>query len=144
MYGETIINPSREVARMFKTIIADDSRIFRKSLARIVDQKCEVVGFAQDGLEAFELYKEHNPELVLLDITMPNCDGKECLSKIMEFNPQATVIMISGLECEHDIKECLEMGAKGYIAKSNLTMCEDNKTSELVQVIDNIFMGKAA
>ena len=79
----------------------------------------EIVGTAADGLEGLEKYKELYPnvDLVTMDITMPKMDGVTALEKIIEFDKNATVIMISALGKQDLVKTALVKGAKNYIVK---------------------------
>ena len=79
----------------------------------------EVVGIAKDGIEGLEKYKELHPnlDLVTMDITMPNMDGVTCLQKIIEFDPDAKIVMISALGKQDLVKKSLLSGAKNYIVK---------------------------
>jgi len=79
----------------------------------------EIVGTANDGMEGLEKYKALHPnvDLVTMDITMPRLDGVSALSKIMDFDKEAKVIMISALGKEDLVKDALIKGAKNYIVK---------------------------
>ncbi|MCD6332202.1 MAG: response regulator [Bacteroidales bacterium] len=79
----------------------------------------EVVGTAGDGLEGVEKYKELYPnvDLVTMDITMPRMDGVSALEKIIEFDKDAKVVMISALGKQDLVKKALLIGAKNYIVK---------------------------
>lgn len=120
---------------MKKVLIVDDSRLFRNSLARAVQGHLEVVGMAQDGREAFELYKNLKPDLVFLDVTMPNCDGKECLQEIINFHKDAKIIMISGLESTATVEECLKSGARGFINKTQIGFGDEQAQSRFIEQI---------
>ena len=91
-----------------------------KQLSQIlVSEDYEVVGTAENGEQALEKYKELYPnvDLVTMDITMPKMDGIECLKKIMEFDKNAKVVMISAIGKQDLVKESLLIGAKNYIVK---------------------------
>lgn len=99
-------------------LIADDSsmmhRIYRKTFA---DSGFELVGCAATGREAVELFGQTAPDLVLLDITMPEMDGLEALEAIRAERPDALCVMCSALEEEERIQACLAAGAAGYVHK---------------------------
>lgn len=104
----------------YKVLIIDDSVFMVKQISQILQsQKFEIVGTATDGLEGLEKYKQLHPnvDLVTLDITMPNMDGISCLEKIIEFDKNASVIMMSALGKEDLVKKALLTGAKSYIVK---------------------------
>ncbi|RLF66156.1 MAG: two-component system response regulator [Thermoplasmata archaeon] len=103
---------------MARIIIADDSQFMRTLLKNIIAKAGhEVVGEASNGQEAVELFKKLNPDLVILDIVMPVMDGMEALKKIMEINPNAKVLMCTGLGQQKLVIQAIELGAKGYIVK---------------------------
>lgn len=103
---------------MAKILIVDDSMLSRKKLRTILESADhEIIGEACDGAEAFEKYEALLPELVTMDITMPNVDGITVLKKIMECHPDARVVMITALGKGDKILEALNAGAKHYITK---------------------------
>ena len=77
----------------------------------------EVVGEAENGAMAVEKYKELNPDIVTLDITMPEMTGLEALKEIMKINPSAVVVMCSALGQESMVREAVVAGAKGFVVK---------------------------
>ena len=77
----------------------------------------KVVGEAKDGKKAVELYAELGPDLVLLDITMPVQDGIDALSRIMELNSEAKVVIVSSLGNKEMVKKALSIGAKHFVTK---------------------------
>jgi len=103
---------------MAKILIVDDSAVSRKKLKAILESAAhEIVGEACDGAEAFKKYEALLPDLVTMDITMPNIDGITVLKKIMENYPKAKVVMITALGKGDKILEALNSGAKNYITK---------------------------
>ena len=119
-----------------KTILlVDDSKTFQRVLENTVNKSFQVVGKAFDGNEGFEQYKILKPQIVLLDITMPNCSGKECLQKILQFDPLAVVIMVSGIGDEGTIGDCLALGAKGFVKKEEVSINISATQSVLVKTI---------
>jgi two-component system chemotaxis response regulator CheY len=77
----------------------------------------EIVGEAENGLMAIEKYKELQPDIVTLDITMPEMDGLQALRVIKKLDPSASVVMVSALGQEARMKEAIIYGAKGFIVK---------------------------
>lgn len=104
----------------YKALLVDDSAFVLKQIKKIFESvQIEVIDTAEDGEQGLEKYKEHSPniDLVTLDITMPKMDGISTLEKIMEFDKNAKVIMISALGKEDLVKKALMSGAKNYIVK---------------------------
>ena len=109
---DTIPKPSISV------LVVDDSRFARNQLREFLETEGhEVCGLASNGFEGQELYMEHRPDLVLLDITMPNQNGRDCLKDLLEKDPNARCIIVSAIQEEAMIVECLQIGAKAYINK---------------------------
>ena len=103
---------------MASCIIVDDSLIVRKATKSILEKAGHAVtALGKNGNEAVELYKEHKPDFITLDITMPQLNGLEALKKIIEFDASAIVIMISSHQQRQILSEALEAGAKSYIIK---------------------------
>lgn len=104
----------------FRVLIIDDSMFIAKQLGQILSSEgFEIAGTATDGIQGIEKYKELYPniDLVTMDITMPVMDGVSALEKILEFDKNATVIMVSALGKEDVVKKSLLLGAKSYIVK---------------------------
>lgn len=103
---------------MRKILVVDDAAFMRLSLRTMLEKNgYEVVGDASNGFKAVEMYKILKPEIVTLDITMPEMDGIEALSEIMKYDPNAKVIMLSAMGQEPKIREAIVLGAKGFIVK---------------------------
>lgn len=99
-------------------LLCDDSRALRMMSASILaDHGFNVVAEADNGIAAVEQYKSHKPEVVLLDLVMPGQDGKQALREILAHDADAKVVILSSLGAQHDIEECLRMGAKSYLQK---------------------------
>ncbi len=104
----------------FKIMVVDDSMFVTKQLSQILtSESYEVVAIAENGEIALDKYKTLYPDidLVTMDITMPKMDGLECLKKIIEFDKNAKIIMISAIGKQDLVKESLLIGAKNYIVK---------------------------
>ena len=104
---------------MGKTILVVDDAAFMRMMIKDILTKngYEVVAEAGDGQEAIEKYKEHKPDLVTLDITMPEMDGITCLKKIREFDPNAKIIMVSAMGQQAMVIDAIQAGAKDFIVK---------------------------
>lgn len=99
-------------------LIADDLSFMRMIQKEILTEKgYTVAGEASDGLEAVEKFKTLRPDLVLLDITMPNMNGLEAMRKIFTIDPGAKVIMCSALGQQNLIVEAIKAGVKDFIVK---------------------------
>ena len=103
---------------MAKIMIADDSDAIRLVLKDILSiGEHEIVSEATDGAEAVAFYKEHNPEVLLLDLAMPKKDGLTVVTEVMEFDPNAKIILITASDDQKVINQCLDCGASSYISK---------------------------
>jgi len=104
----------------YRVLVVDDSMFVTKQIGQILTSEgFEVLAVAADGEEGLNKYKELYPnvDLVTLDITMPKMDGVTALEKIMEFDKNAKVVMISALGKQELVKKSLLLGAKNYIVK---------------------------
>ncbi|HOV62278.1 MAG TPA: response regulator [Spirochaetia bacterium] len=109
-----------ENGRPYRVLIVDDSMFVTKQISQILSSEgFEIVGTAGDGEEGVEKYKELYPnvDLVTMDITMPKMDGVTALEKIIEFDKNARIVMISALGKQDLVKKSLLLGAKNYIVK---------------------------
>ena len=100
-------------------LIADDHRLMREGTAALLaaDPRLEVAGLARDGREAVELAVRLTPDVVLLDLGMPDIDGIEACAAIRARVPSARVLMLTVSEDELDLKAALRVGAAGYLLK---------------------------
>jgi two-component system chemotaxis response regulator CheY len=119
-------------------VIADDSSFLSRQIADFFTEsmKLEVVGIAKDGNEAVALYGKHKPDLITLDLTMPNKDGKTALAEIMALDPQARVLVVSAVK-GNTMLECMKLGAKGYVEKP-LKLADPAFVEELKCSIDEV------
>ena len=103
---------------MAKILIVDDADFMRMILKDILTKAgYEVVGEASNGNEGLMKYEEIQPDLVTMDITMPECDGLDGLSKIMCSDPNARVIMCSAMGQQIMVLDAIKRGAKDFIVK---------------------------
>ena len=103
---------------MKKVLVVDDAAFMRVSIKNMLSKNdYMVVGEAENGKIALAKYQELNPDIVTMDITMPEMDGLESLKKILALNPAANVIMVSAMGQESMVREAVLTGAKGFIVK---------------------------
>ncbi len=101
-----------------KVLIVDDAVFMRMKLRDILEKNgYEVVAEAQNGLEAVEKYKQDSPDLVTMDITMPEMDGVTALKEIKAFDTDAKVIMCSAMGQQSMVMEAIQTGALDFIVK---------------------------
>ena len=101
-----------------RILVVDDAAFMRMMIKDIlVKNGFEVVAEAADGNQAVEKYKEHHPDLVTLDITMPEKDGIAALKEIREINPNAKIIMCSAMGQQAMVIDAIQAGAKDFIVK---------------------------
>jgi two-component system chemotaxis response regulator CheY len=102
---------------MAEVLIADDSEFMRNLLREILEEDHTIVGEVENGVEAVEVFKEEQPDLVMMDIVMPIRDGIEATDEIKTDHPGANVIMCTSVGQEEKMKEAVKAGADGYITK---------------------------
>ena len=113
-----------------RVLIADDHRLFAEALEAILvgDERIEVVGQASDGSQAVELAQKLDPDVVLMDVSMPVLDGFEATREIRSGSEGVRVLMLTGSNSRDDVDRSREAGASGYVTK-------DRIASELVTAI---------
>ncbi len=101
-----------------KILICDDSILARKQLKDIILTLGTPCFFeATDGQKAVDTYKDNNPDLVFLDIVMPNKDGNDAIKEIIEYDSNATIFVASSVGTQAQLKTALENGAKDFVQK---------------------------
>ena len=102
-----------------KRILVVDDGLFMRSLIKkmLIANGYEIAGEAEDGEAAVERYRELHPDIVTMDITMPKQDGVYALEQILSFDPNASVVMVSSLGQEENVKRAIRVGAKGFVVK---------------------------
>ena len=104
--------------KSFKLMIVDDSNIMRRRIERSNQfDELELVGTAANGLEALEMFKKMDPDVVTMDLTMPQMDGIECISKLVVMKPAVRILVISALADKATAVEAMERGANGFLNK---------------------------
>jgi DNA-binding NarL/FixJ family response regulator len=120
-----------------KILIADDHAMIRDGLKSLLSKNNEltVAGEATTGLEALEKYKSIKPDLLILDISMPDMNGMDAAEQILKDDPDAKIIILSMFDDEDYISRCMEHGVKGYVVK--------NETgSELDYAVNTVLKGQ--
>lgn len=104
-----------------KVVIIDDDKLVSLSLKTILEanKEIEVVGIGNDGTEALPLYKEHSPDVLLMDIRMETMTGLEAASLILQEDAQAKILLLTTFSDDEYIVKALRIGAKGYILKQD-------------------------
>jgi len=100
-----------------KILLVDDAVFMRMMLKKIIEPTGNDVVEAVDGADGVSKYKEHAPNLVFLDIVMPNVDGIECLKQIMSFDSSARVVMCSSIGQQSIVNDAISIGARDFIVK---------------------------
>lgn len=101
-----------------RVLVVDDAMFMRNSLKIILERnEIEVVGMAGNGLEAISQYKSLKPDVVTMDITMPEMDGLEALKEIIKIDKAAKIVMITAVGKEETVREAVISGARNFIVK---------------------------
>jgi two-component system chemotaxis response regulator CheY len=104
--------------RSLKLMIVDDSNIMRRRIERSQQfEELQVVGTAANGIEALELFKKTDPDVVTMDLTMPRMDGIECIGRLVALKPAVRILVISALADKATAVEAMEKGANGFLNK---------------------------
>ena len=104
--------------RSLRLLIVDDSNIMRRRIERSQQfEELEVVGAAANGIEALEIFHKTDPDVVTMDLTMPQMDGIECISKLVQLKPAVRILVISALADKATAVEAMVRGANGFLNK---------------------------
>lgn len=119
---------------MKKVLIVDDAAFMRMAIKNyLVKNGFEDIEEAQNGMEALQKYKELKPDIVTMDITMPEMTGLEALKAIIDFDSNAKVVMVSAMGQEIMVKEAIMNGAKSFIVKP---FKEDHVVKTLIKILE--------
>jgi len=103
---------------MAKVLIVDDAAFMRMMIKDILEKNgFEIVGEANNGIKALELYKKENPDVVTMDITMPDMDGLQAVKEIKAIDPDAKIVMCSAMGQQTMVMDAIKAGAKDFIVK---------------------------
>lgn len=113
----TLILNLAEVISLKTVMIVDDAAFMRLNLRKILKEDYEIIGEAENGREAVEKYQELEPDIVTMDITMPEMDGLEAIKAIKDIDPAANIVVCSAMGQQKMVIEAIEAGAKDFIVK---------------------------
>ncbi len=102
---------------MKKVLIVDDASVVRLMLKKALQSDFEIVGEATNGVDALEKYKELRPDVVTMDITMPEADGIQATKDIIAFDGDAKIVMMSSIDQKEMLTQAIKAGATSYIVK---------------------------
>ena len=101
-----------------RLLVVDDALIMRAMIKDIARQAgWQIAGEATNGRECLERYRELSPDLVTLDIVMPEMDGVEALRQLRQEDPPATVVMVTAIDQKEKLSECIRLGARDFLVK---------------------------
>lgn len=117
---------------MYKLMIVDDSNIIRNRIQRAYNgEKFTLVATASNGLDAIEKFKTHRPDVITMDITMPQMEGLECIEKIVAIDDSVRILVVSALSDKATGIKALSLGAGGFL-------CKPFSDEELVEALDEM------
>jgi len=129
----------------FRILLADDHPIFRFGLSSLLEshKSWEVCGEAADGRDAVEKCRQLKPDLLILDICLPKLNGLDTARQILKHNPAQAILILTAVDSEQVIRDCLEAGVRGWVFKSDGT---ENLTTavEAMQRCKRIFSSKVS
>jgi len=120
-----------------RVLLADDHPLFREGVASLLRARgYQVVAEANDGMQALELAREHQPDLILMDINMPRLDGLAATRVLMTENPNAHVVILTISDSDENLFEAIKSGAQGYLLKNT-------ETEAFFEMLDGVAQGEA-
>lgn len=123
---------------MHSVLIVDDAELFREALrAAFIQEGFNVVGVAADAMTGIDLTREHEPDLVMLDLLMPGMSGLEVVGTIIKISPKTRVVLLTASESAEDLLAAVKAGASGYLTK-------DSPLPRLVESMNDVLEGGAA
>jgi two-component system, chemotaxis family, chemotaxis protein CheY len=104
-----------------RLMIVDDSNMIRTRISRVVStgklEHISLVGLARNGVEAVRIAKATKPDVITMDLTMPEMDGLPCIEAILKILPQTSILVVSALSDKTTAIQALKLGARGFVAK---------------------------
>lgn len=121
-----------------RILLVDDHVLFRKGIASLIASRrdMKVVGEANDGFEAVERVGQVQPDVILMDIDMPNCNGLEAVKRIKQDTPEAQIIMLTVSDDDDNLFQAIKNGARGYLLK-------DLEPHRLFEMLEGVRQGEA-
>ncbi len=123
-------------AEAIRVLLADDHAVVLEGLAAMIDRQPDmtVVGEADNGAEAVKQWRQHRPDVTLVDLRMPGLDGIGVVTEIRKTDPSARVVILTTYDTEEDIYQAVRAGARGYLMK-------DARRGEVVEAIRRVHAG---
>jgi two-component system chemotaxis response regulator CheY len=104
-----------------RLMIVDDSNMIRSRISRVVQagglSNISLVGLARNGAEALRIARATRPDVVTMDLTMPEMDGIECITRMLQMLPKTSILVVSALSDKSTAIQALRLGARGFVAK---------------------------
>mgnify|MGYP002760768796 FL=1 len=121
-----------------KAMVVDDSSFQRTVVSEAIGDYVEIVETAENGEEAVEMFAEAQPDIMTMDIMMPEMNGIEALSKIKSQSPETKIVMVTSVSQKEKMREAAKAGADGYVTKP---FEAEDLTSELTDALDENLAG---
>lgn len=102
---------------MYRLMVVDDSMIIRNRIKRAASEQYQIISTAKNGKEALEYCKKYQPDIVTVDLTMPELDGIATIPRLVNIKPDIQILVVSALNDEATGLEALELGASGFLTK---------------------------
>jgi DNA-binding NarL/FixJ family response regulator len=119
---------------MRRALIIEDDNKFRILLRRLLEKKFHIEVFeAEDGLEGLESFKQTSPRLIFLDVSMPNMDGVECLTKIREIDATTPVVVLTCMSNKSCVQKMVELGISDYIVKTDFVLALSERIYDILE-----------
>lgn len=127
------------MSETIRILIADDHAIVREGLRALfaTEPGLELVAEASDGVEAVDRVRTMKPDVILLDMMMPRKDGLDAIKEIINYNPEARILVLTSFAEDEKVFPAIKAGALGYLLK-------DSSPQELLQAIHNVYRGEAS
>ena len=120
-----------------RMLIVDDSNMIRSRISRVVQNggvaAISLVGLARNGAEALRIARSTLPDVVTMDLTMPEMDGIECIAQLLKILPKTSILVVSALADKSTAIQALKLGARGFVAKP---FTDDELKMALLDVMD--------
>ena len=120
-----------------KVLVVEDHSVVREGIVSVLNRQKDitVVAEAKNGKEAIALHKEHQPDITMMDLRMPQMEGLEAVIQIRAATPKANIIILTTYDTDEDSYQCLQAGARGYLLK-------DATSAELTNAVRQVHQGK--